>query len=77
MQGSGRKPWPEAARGEAREDEREEGEGQDGEEGEPPPLRPRHFSLARRERTKESTASARAGGISLGFNIFKVLPVAR
>ena len=76
MQSSGSKTRLEAAGGQEREDQREKGEAQEGVKGEAS-FGPRHFSLARRERTNESTVSARAGGISFGFNIFRVLPVAR
>jgi hypothetical protein len=77
VQSSGPKLLPETAGRQQRKDQREKGETQESVEREPSPCGPRHFSLARRERTNESTVSARAGGISFGFNIFRVLPVAR
>ena len=77
VQSTGGKPRPVAVGGQQREDQGEKGEAQEAGESEAPAFGPRHLPPARRERTKDSTVCARAGGISFGFNIFRVLPVAR
>jgi hypothetical protein len=72
---SGRELRPQAPLGEDAERDRESTERRQG-RGAPPEKRTRH-DFRERERTKATTADARAGGTSEGLSICRVLPVAR
>src|ERR1700693_2344521 len=75
MQGAGRKAWPPVVPGGERVERGEEGERDGAEHDDSPPAHP--FSFSRRERTKAITVCARAGGMSVGFRVRRVFPVAR
>ncbi len=78
VKGAGRKTRPPVVPGREREDDGEETESENCQKHHPRRPDGIHFSLpSRRRRTKAITVSARAGGISAGFSIFRHLPVAR
>src|SRR6185369_13038872 len=78
VQRPGRKARPPVVPGGRRVDRGERGE-RDGGQEDRPRRRPGlyFFSFSQRSRMKDITVLARAGGISVGFNIFNVFPVTR